>query len=452
MSLIEATAKDRLNIFKLEAAEQFPSWQRQLQDYLFKRIRNVNMDQLDDATTLDGKYFKAHGDFKAEYNELKRNDEPLDDEDFCSKCKAHAVKTGQGFQDWVYCVFADVRSALSMEIQEKTASVDLGDLKGLLEAIKLSIHKSETLNKHDLDIEYARCTMSNEGRNDLMTFLSALARYLRRLEAAGIIIDDAKKQRVLIHGLDQDIFERFCEDATRRPYNDYNSLIKAVQKYAAKPHVLKQLRALKPGHAQAALTTRASPEPTEDTHHRPESQRLDRIEAILVSMQAAQPKQQPKSQNRICFKFQKGACPRGDKCPYEHTLAGGRSANKHNKFCALHKSPTHDTSECRMVKNNPALAELLSSRNGHRINKTTSAPVETNGPSPDSDYSFMFPTRASLPQYVFAMRGAPKIDMWCVDGAATTSATYDRSRCFNIRPCKVIIHGERERERERERE
>jgi hypothetical protein len=31
--------------------------------------------------------------------------------------------------------------------------------------------------------------------------------------------------------------------------------------------------------------------------------------------------------------------------------------------------------------------------------------------------------------------------MWCVDGASTTFATFDRTRCFNIQPCSVSIFG-----------
>ena len=35
----------------------------------------------------------------------------------------------------------------------------------------------------------------------------------------------------------------------------------------------------------------------------------------------------------------------------------------------------------------------------------------------------------------------PKINRWCVDGAATSNATWDRRICFNIRNCNVSIHG-----------
>ena len=50
--------------------------------------------------------------------------------------------------------------------------------------------------------------------------------------------------------------------------------------------------------------------------------------------------------------------------------------------------------------------------------------------------------QVSMPASIFATRSSSdKIDLWCVDGAATTSATFDRNLCFNIRTCSVQIRG-----------
>ena len=448
MSLSEATARDRLNLFKLEDASQFPRWQQQLQEYLFKKIRNVNMDKLKDSKTLDATYFSKHPGFKDDFKELKKNGDPLDNADFCAKCKAHAVREGEGFNDWVYLVFPDIRNALSEDIREQTGGVSLGDLTGLLEEIKLSIHQSETANKHALELEYGKCTMAVEGKNDLMTFLAVLSRYHRRLEAAGIQVEDGKKQEVLKEGLDQAIFETIISNCDRQPYASYAKLAAAVKKHARKHLIREKLMALKPGNPHSALTTRSAPDhqpkhqPAHQPNHQPadNSQRLDRIEAILVSLtntKAAQLKKQK------CFKFEKGTCDKGDKCPYDHGSSNNSSNNSNNgnkqrKYCILHRSTTHDTSECNKIRNDPGLMEAYAklverAEPGQRVNKAT-----TGG---DDGYSFLFPTRAALPQHIFAMRGLPKIDLWCVDGAATTSATYDRGKCFNIRPCKVTIHG-----------
>ena len=167
--------------------------------------------------TLDSAYFKKHPDFKQEFADLKQNEEPLDNVDFCRKCKAHAMDEGEGFQDWLYGVYSDIRSALGQKIEEQTAGVGLGDLTGLLKAIKLSVHHYELTNKHALDVEYGRCEMAGAGNNDIMTFLSALSNYIRRLETAGVTIEDGKKQSVLLEGLDQTIFEHFIGDARRTP-------------------------------------------------------------------------------------------------------------------------------------------------------------------------------------------------------------------------------------------
>ena len=47
----------------------------------------------------------------------------------------------------------------------------------------------------------------------------------------------------------------------------------------------------------------------------------------------------------------------------------------------------------------------------------------------------------TMPQHMFSCTTTAKIDMWCVDGAATAMGTYDRARCINIRPCAVQIFG-----------
>ena len=62
----------------------------------------------------------------------------------------------------------------------------------------------------------------------------------------------------------------------------------------------------------------------------------------------------------------------------------------------------------------------------------------------DADTVFITTTRAAtVDQSILNMCGQaqPKVDLWCVDGAATASGTYDRARCFNIRPCNTSIKG-----------
>ena len=63
--------------------------------------------------------------------------------------------------------------------------------------------------------------MEAEGKNNVMTYISVLATSMRRLEAAGMEVPDAKAQRVLLNGVHQDIFESFIYEADRTPYENY---------------------------------------------------------------------------------------------------------------------------------------------------------------------------------------------------------------------------------------
>ena len=117
----ESTAKDRLVLFKLRDASEYPRWKMLLQDHLFKKLHNTNMDKLTTAATLDAKYFAAHPDFKEECKTASKdanNDkvDPLSDPDFCGRCKIYAFEEGEGFQNWLYTIYADVRAALSDKI------------------------------------------------------------------------------------------------------------------------------------------------------------------------------------------------------------------------------------------------------------------------------------------------------------------------------------------------
>ena len=140
-----------------------------------------------------------------------------------------------------------MRAALGDTIQEQTSGVTRGDLVGLLSDIKLAVHQHEINDPDELEVEYTKTTMETNGKNDLMTFTSALTSYMRRLDAAGVPVSDKIAQRVLLNGLHQDLFEDFISMAARFPYNNYTDLQKALEKNAAQPRMLQKLAALKPG-------------------------------------------------------------------------------------------------------------------------------------------------------------------------------------------------------------
>lgn len=427
-----SASNKKINLSILAEASQHYSWKAQLQTHMFRIFHNVNMEKLRPADTLDPDYFKTSIDFKDEFKEASKDAsnnkaDPFNNPDaldFPKKCFKHALATGEGFHTWLYVLFDDVRSHLSEKIQDKTAGVALGDLVGLLQSIKLSIHHFEQLDPDDLFLEFGSCTMAGAGDNDLMMFLAKLAHYKKRLEAAGQAVSDSRAQRVLLKGLDQDIFETFISTAERHPYDDYDTLQKALESAAAKPRMLDKLRTLKPGNAQAqSVFATRTPEPVSTAVT--DSQRIAQLEAKLASLSLQLGSKSPSGRSRhkpLCRNFAAGRCTRGDKCDFYHPPG-------EIKFCKTHGRGTHSTEECRGSKpwQPPATVAVTTATegNGHLFN----------------GFEFTNTTRFSCGEHVFTLQSAPKIDRWCVDGASTTHATYDRDRCFNIRPCSVSIHG-----------
>ena len=124
--------------------------------------------------------------------------DPWIDPTFSKLCTDHAFTTGKGFHEWVYDVFYEIRTSLCDTIQEQTAGVRRGDLVSLINSIKLAVGNYELHDPEALHIEYSKCTMEHEGKNDLMTYLAKLANYRQRLVVAEVIVSDKKAQRVLL--------------------------------------------------------------------------------------------------------------------------------------------------------------------------------------------------------------------------------------------------------------
>jgi hypothetical protein len=229
-----------LILFKLTDATNYTRWRNQLQDHLFFIFHNNDMDKLKTSDTLDPDFFKTifPNEHKAASKDANgQKQDPLIDPDFLKMCTDHAFDTSKGFFTWLYSVYAEIRNALSDTIQEQTAGVIRGDLVSLLQLIKLSIHHYEINNPEAVDIEYVKCTMAN-CKQDVMIFKATLADYRRRLAAVGAAVSDAKAQRVLLNGLDEEIFENFVANALRTPYDSYHSLNKALEETAQQPRML----------------------------------------------------------------------------------------------------------------------------------------------------------------------------------------------------------------------
>ena len=102
------------------------------------------------------------------------------------------------------------------------------------------------------------CTMAEHAGNDLMTYTSKLKNYIHRLTAAGVHLAEGKKMRVLLNGLDQDIFEAFIAATNRHPYASFVVLDSALMAVASTEKILAKLRALQPGRPASILATQTS--------------------------------------------------------------------------------------------------------------------------------------------------------------------------------------------------
>ena len=319
---------------ELNNSEGYPRWANALQDYAFKLFKNNNIALIKTHHTLCQAYFKRT--FPETYAQTVQELEaggadveaqaftPLDPRHYSNSadnmnelyntCLDHALTTGAGYLPWVYTMFVDIKFSLGPEMTDRVAAVQHGDIVGLFRAIKLAICHYEIFNPDDLEAAYSKCTMAGEGQNDLMRFIAALSTYIRRLEAAGYPVRDGKKQRVLLHGLNQDIFESFINHADRMPYDTYADMVRDLERNATKAHIMEKLRALKPGTARTMMVTDCTPARPAPPVPEAADIRLDRIEKILITMASAKETKQPSE----CYRFKAGTCQYGDKCRFSH--------------------------------------------------------------------------------------------------------------------------------------
>jgi hypothetical protein len=111
---------------KLTDGDSYPAWHDRIQDYLFQLFKNVNMDLITMKDTLKGDFFKTT--FPQQYKDACKDADdqkvdPLTNADFLQQCSTHALTSGQGFHDWVYDLYADLRSTLSEKIRLQTSGV-----------------------------------------------------------------------------------------------------------------------------------------------------------------------------------------------------------------------------------------------------------------------------------------------------------------------------------------
>jgi hypothetical protein len=451
---------------KLEGATNYNQWQNAMQSKFFQCARITCLSSITRDVTLNRIFFKAH--FKEDWKDASQDDEenkvdPFDDELFVQQCFDYALVNGEGFVDWVYNAFTGIQESLSDDIADRITGVACGDVVALLAGINLAVGHTETHDSLDLEYIYTETTMEKDGDNDIMKYTGVLKALTRRLKAAGCNIADKKQQRVLLRGLHQDVFQFFIQDAERHPYESYAKLETALLKAASKERMMQRLSALKPGTTHSAMTTRLGA--TRSTSTKQEDgngSRLARIvsEAVMTSMAGVADKRGRDAGS--CWQFERtGKCEKGSSCRFSHTKKRERStssgidgdgATKSNKrrgrigdsepatkgtnmHCAWHNTNNHNTADCQLFSSPHFQEQLRKVQNGQAIAAVNTTNVR------DVNHEFLCVTQLSL-ENVFACRGTnSKLDMWCVDGGATTSATWDRESCTDIVSCNVRVDG-----------
>jgi hypothetical protein len=418
----------------------YEPWKKAIDVLLFsKKSDGVTLESMSRKNLLDVTYFTKQEEFKQDLQRLSNNpelDDPFDDENFTKKCYDHASETTRGYKNWVYSMYLLIYNSLSTEIKDKVAGAQTGDLLDLVASINLAIRHFEVFDPTTLEIAFCKMTMEEDGGNDVMQFLTRLKAVRTRLRVAKHPVSDEKAMTVLVKGLNKDVFSQFIYFTQRIPYKSYDELVDAVKKEASHEDMMVKLDALHPGQtASTMVTTTESPEKEME-------KRLTRLEHILVNMNSSSKKPpNARKSNKPCWGFSKqGTCRKGDACNFSHDTVTSNASNPQNskkgKYCFLHEVTTHDTQECNAVKRDPKLQEAYAE--DIRRQKEAINSMEHVNAQDDATFDYF-----NCVHHMFVMPKPTKgrVDKWCCDGGSTAFATYDRTRCTNIKSCKVLIAG-----------
>ena len=80
-------AAAKRNLFKLQHAGQHAQWKSNLQDYMFDKFHDVNMDKITSVFTLDIDFFAKHSDFKDDCKVHSKDNHPA----YGVVCFDHAI-------------------------------------------------------------------------------------------------------------------------------------------------------------------------------------------------------------------------------------------------------------------------------------------------------------------------------------------------------------------------
>ena len=259
-------------------------------------------------------------------------------EDWLNKAWDHARTEHGKYAKWVPQFWMMIQNSLCESIQENITGVVMGDIPTALISIQISIGQLESLDPHNLFLEFAKSTFQDEGKNNWQTYDNHMKYMLNRIQAVDPkLVTDKMAQVALIGGLKKGpqykVFERIIAKYDKGTATSYEALRAKISRHVAQPMVLEELTKLRPmTNARLHLTM---------DNRSPKTKKICELEAIVANITAKSSTRFVKT-DKACYNFLKGACSRQD-CKFSHAI----DPSSEKKWCEFHKTATHNAKDCR---------------------------------------------------------------------------------------------------------
>ena len=248
-------------------------------------------------------------------------------------CYDIALLEGAGFKPWVYKLWHAVKESLPDAMRSQVASVRTGDLKTLLQQLRLAVNKVEDIQPQILKAQMWASTMEREGKNDTLTYISYLTLNRDRLKAVNSPLSDSDLQGMLVHGLDDDIFSTVKDNYEVKVATSFDELCATVKSFIVRTKIAAKLAALKHNQKVTVFTAAA-----QQTEFNLAFQAFKKS----ISPPASPQKKKKNLLDKPCWLFSSGACLKGTDCNFGHFIPSGAK-------CKLH-GVGHSDAECNSQK------------------------------------------------------------------------------------------------------
>jgi hypothetical protein len=311
-------------------------------------------------------------------------------------CYDIALVEGAGFKPWVYKLWHAVKESLPDAMRSQVASTRTGDLKSLLQQLRLAVNKVEDIQPQILKAQMWASTMEKEGKNDTLTYISWLTLNRDRLKAVASPLADADLQGMLIHGLDDDIFSTVKDNYEVKPANSFDELCATVKSFIVRTKVATKLAAIKQNQKVTVFSA---------VEQQQEFNLAFQAFKKTLSPPPSPQKKKKGSLDKPCWLFQTGECQKGTDCRFGHFIstgsaAPGGSSGTPGASCKIHGAG-HSDAECRSQK------------------KKVAGPAPPQGSAPPGG-----PSDAILQRLFLAMHGEHK-EYTCVAASHFCGAVMD---------------------------